>query len=51
MASSKAIVEEAFHEVHAKTPSTVPAWKKGRARERMMVAIALSKARKKGAKV
>jgi hypothetical protein len=40
-----------MREVHKNTPSTVPASKKGKAREKMLEAIAYSKARKKGFKV
>jgi hypothetical protein len=40
-----------MREVHKNIPSTVPAWKKGKAREKMLQAIAYSKARKAGAKV
>jgi hypothetical protein len=42
---------QAFSEVHRNIPSTVPAHIKGKRREKMLAAIAYSKARKKGAKV
>jgi hypothetical protein len=48
---SKSLVEKAFHEVYHKTPRTVPKWKKGKAKKKQLVAIALSKARAKGASV
>jgi len=45
-------IAAAFHEVHAKTPKTVKATgKTGAAKQRMLTAIALSKARAAGAKV
>lgn len=45
-------VEEAFHEVHAKTPkSVVKTGKTGKAKEKMLTAIALSKARAAGANI
>jgi hypothetical protein len=45
-------VEQAFHEVHAVIPRTVKATgKTGKAKEKMLTAIALSKARRAGAKV
>lgn len=50
--SSDPRVEAAFHEVYAKTPSTVKATgKTGKAKQRMMTAIALSKARRAGAQI
>jgi hypothetical protein len=51
MTKSKMLVNQAFHEVHAKTPRTVPKGKKGKAKQKMLIAIALSKARAKGARV
>ena len=50
MARSK-ILERMMAEVHRKTPSTVPKRMKGAAKERMLRAIAFSKARKAGARV
>src|SRR5208282_1457223 len=45
-------IAAAFHEVHAKTPKTVKATgKTGAAKQKMLTAIALSKARAAGAKV
>lgn len=45
-------IEQAFHEVHAKTPRTVKATgKTGAAKQKMLVAVALSKARAAGAKI
>ena len=45
-------VSEAFHEVYAKTPKTVKATgKTGKAKQKMLVAVALSKARAAGADV
>lgn len=50
MANKK--VEAAFHEVYHKVPKTVKATgKTGAAKNKMMVAIALSKARAAGAKI
>lgn len=54
MTKTKRIVKAAFHEVHHDTPNIVyaTAAKKGTERaEEQRVAIALSKARKKGAKI
>ena len=56
MASKKTkteqIVDNAFHEVHARTPSTVKATgKTGAAKEAMLTAVALSKAKAEGADV
>jgi hypothetical protein len=45
-------VEAAFHEVYAKEPRTVKATgKTGEAKRKMMIAVAMSKARAEGAKV
>ena len=45
-------VAEAFHEVHANVPSTVKATgKTGAAKEKMLTAVALSKARAAGADI
>ena len=45
-------IAEAFHEVHANVPSTVKATgKMGKAKEAMLTAVALSKAREAGADV
>ena len=45
-------VAEAFHEVHASTPSTVKATgKTGAAKEKMLTAIALRKTEEKGARI
>lgn len=45
-------IERAFEEVHAKTPRTVTATgKTGKAKQKMLVAVALSKARASGAKI
>jgi hypothetical protein len=45
-------VAEAFHEVHANIPSTVTkGGLKGAAREKQLVAVALSKARAAGADI
>ena len=45
-------IEQAFHEVYAQTPKTVTATgKTGMAKQKMMTAIALSKARQAGAKI
>lgn len=45
-------VAEAFHEVHTNVPSTVKATgKTGAAKEKMLTAIALNKAREKGADI
>lgn len=45
-------VESAFHEVFTKVPKTVKATgKTGEAKRKMMVAVALSKARAAGAKI
>ncbi len=45
-------VKAAFDEVHAKTPKTVVATgKTGKAKQKMLVAVALSKARAAGADV
>lgn len=54
MTSTQKKVKEAFHEVHAKTPAVVKktAKKEGKAQaEKQRVAIALSKAREKGANI
>lgn len=51
MADSKGLLAAAFREVHKNIPSTVPSHITGKRRERMLAAIAYSKARKKGAKV
>jgi hypothetical protein len=48
---SKNKLAEAFHEVYSKKPKTVPSSKHGVALRRQLIAIALSKARAKGAKV
>ena len=49
---SDKIVEKAFAEVHANVPSTVKATgKTGKAKEAMLTAVALNKAREKGAKI
>lgn len=42
---------EAFKEVYANKPKTVPKSKKGKALRSQLIAIALSKARARGAKV
>lgn len=47
----KTILREMMAEVHRNIPSTVPAHVKGKRREKMLQAIAFSKARKHGAKV
>ena len=45
-------VAEAFHEVHKNVPSTVKATgKTGAAKEKMLTAVALSKARAEGADI
>jgi len=45
-------VEQAFHEVYSKVPKTVEATgKTGKAKRKMMEAVAMSKARAAGAKV
>ena len=45
-------VAEAFHEVHAHVPSTVKATgKTGAAKEKMLTAVALSKAKAAGADI
>ena len=45
-------VDKAFHEVHANVPSTVKATgKTGAAKEKMLTAVALSKAREAGADI
>ena len=45
-------VAKAFHEVHANVPSTVKATgKTGAAKEKMLTAVALSKAREAGADI
>ena len=45
-------VAQAFHEVHANVPSTVKATgKTGAAKEKMLTAVALSKAREAGADI
>jgi len=45
-------IEAAFHEVYSKTPRTVKATgKTGAAKHKMMVAVALSKARQAGAHI
>ena len=45
-------VAEAFHEVHANVPSTVKATgMTGAARDKMLTAVALSKARAEGADI
>jgi hypothetical protein len=45
-------VEAAFHEVYAKTPKNVTkTGKTGKAKTKMMTAIALSKARQAGARI
>lgn len=51
MARKKTILSEMMEEVHRNTPSTVPARMTGKRKERMLRAIAYSKARKAGAKV
>jgi len=49
---TKVITEKAFHEVYSKTPkSVVKAGKTGKAKQAMMTAIALSKARAGGARI
>lgn len=48
---SRSLVAQAMHEVHHNTPRTVPASKRGKAKETQLIAIALSKARAKGARV
>ena len=49
---SSGIVKKAFDEVHANTPKTVKATgKTGKAKQKMLVAVALSKARAAGADV
>jgi len=48
---SRSLVEHAMKEVHHNIPRTVPKSKRGKAKEKMLVAIALSKARAKGANV
>ncbi len=51
-AASDPRIESAFHEVYAKTPKTVKATgKTGAAKQEMLAAIALSKARQAGAKI
>ena len=50
--SSDPRIESAFHEVYAKEPANVKATgKTGEAKHKMMVAIALSKARQAGANI
>ena len=52
MATAASKVSEAFHEVYSKVPKTVKATgKTGDAKRKMMVAVALSKARAQGAKI
>ena len=49
---SQKLVADAFHEVHQATPSTVKATgKTGAAKEKMLTAVALSKAREAGADI
>jgi hypothetical protein len=45
------ILSRMMREVHHKIPSTVPARMKGKKKEKMLEAIAFSKARKAGAHV
>lgn len=50
--TSKKIIEDAMAEVHTNVPSTVKATgKTGAAKEKMLAAVAFSKAKDKGAKV
>jgi hypothetical protein len=50
--TSKKIIEDTMAEVHTNVPSTVKAsGKTGAAKEKMLAAVALSKARDKGARV
>jgi hypothetical protein len=49
---SRRLVAEAFREVNADTPSTVEKTDKtGEAKRKMLAAVALSKARRKGARI
>ena len=49
---SQKLVADAFHEVHTQVPSTVKATgKTGAAKEKMLTAVALSKARAEGADI
>ncbi len=48
---ANSVLSRMMKEVHDNVPSTVPASKKGKAKESMLRAIAYSKARAKGAKV